>query len=166
MLTSGVIGDMNKSFREPVCPICGVPLRPVQSRGVDFYVCGAGHGAWVPADAVRRLAGGRAVDWPAVAGPGPFGIPRITGSRISPVKSGTTMVERRYRGSRLDVCPASGGVWLDHDEIVQILDVNAAELPPKAREDWSYGWHDALALDALEPVVWAFEILLGAVTDY
>lgn len=63
---------------------------------------------------------------------------------ISPVDGQSMRKVHRY-GIEIDVCPASGGIWLDHGELEKLVDLiredTAREIPARqrlnsGRDDW------------------------------
>lgn len=113
----------------PICPICQKRLVALQSNGVDLSVCFDGHGAWASAEVVGKITGQKPRTWVSAASAGPFGVPLIPLPRISPVFPSETMCVRSYMGLKIDVCPKTGGIWLDQNEIAAALKVFPADLP-------------------------------------
>lgn len=63
--------------------------------------------------------------------------------RLSPI-TGQPMTQEVVHGVVIDRCPTSGGVWLDHGELEQLLELDRSSAPGGQGESGAQGWVKAL----------------------
>jgi len=67
-------------------------------------------------------------------------MPNTSGPMACPV-DGATLVMSERSGIEIDYCPTCRGVWLDRGELDKIIERNAADVAPPARQQQSYQQH-------------------------
>jgi len=110
-----------------LCPRCKSNLIVVEYGGIELDWCPACEGLWFDRGEMELLATHRG------AGSSSLDLDRPARTSERPLKCPLCRksMDKRQLGERepvvADICPACGGLWLDHGELEQLIDESGGE---------------------------------------
>ncbi|MBD3263729.1 MAG: hypothetical protein GF375_01340, partial [Candidatus Omnitrophica bacterium] len=130
-----VFKDAWGKHRSVSCPRCGEEMKEFEYAGTGVMLdrCPKGHGFWLDKGELEKSQivmefykkGSKSMEVSEDSKPT---------DRICPT-CGENLREKEYEGVMIDVCARCGGVWLDDEELPQIIEKREVQFSPEERKE-------------------------------